>query len=203
MPNKIMLIFLSSISSIALCSCVQNAIPVRDDVVPLRTQFDHDAFGGYLEGYTLDGDYISGELIGERSDSIIVVAEKGLIIFPKTSIREAKVIIFDPVPYKGAWALVAPPIIMAFGVGSSYYASSIPLGLVMASINSAAVGATMGAEKSKFNYLRYTGNWEPLLVYARFPGGVPSDLSLNSLTPRSVMVQHGSQPFFDGSQSNE
>ncbi len=202
MANKTILI-LSIIVSLTLFSCVQNAIPVRNDVVPLRNQFDHDAFGGYFEGSSKEGLFISGELIGEKSDSIVVVEEKGFIIFHKSDIKDAKVVFFETIPYKGAWLLIAPPIIMGFGVGSYYYPSSLPLGLIMAAINSSAVGATIGAEKSKFNYLRYSGSWEPLLVYARFPSGIPSGLPLASLSPRSVMVQHGSQPLFDRTQSNE
>jgi hypothetical protein len=169
---------------ILLSACKSNLIMAPQGTVPKRSQLDRDGFGGYIT-LMADGYYHTGELIGVRNDTIVVLGDKSLSKISMEQITYGQVIVHSPNSYVAAGVLPMIPNIALFTI-SGYGGSPAGLGILLSAINAGGLAAASGTENLKYNYFDWSTAKAEVLKYSRFPGGIPAQVRLDDLQPRPL-----------------
>ncbi|MFC3417578.1 hypothetical protein [Algoriphagus hitonicola] len=168
----------------ALSGCASNLVQAPKGSVPNRSNLDRDGYGGYVT-LVADGNYILGELIGNRNDTVMVLGEHGLTRVPMDQITFGQLIAHDPNDYLGVGLLSVIPNALMMTVGG-YGGGPIAYGLVFSVINLFGMSTAMGTEDLKFNDFDWSKEKDELLKYSRFPGGIPEPVDLDKLSTRPM-----------------
>jgi hypothetical protein len=168
-----------------LAACAPATVLAPKGTVPKRAQLEQDVFGGYITLKTTDSISYTGELIGVRNDSLVILAETAISI-PRKNISTARVIIHNPNDYKGAAAGLSVPGFLNFTHVGEFGAA--PAALVVSVILNNAIGlaSAQATEIRKINYMDWEEGWEKVAIYSRFPMGIPTGIRLAELNGRDI-----------------
>ena len=169
---------------IGLVGCKTNILLAPVGTVPKRSAFTHDAYGGYITILTADNFSCSGELIGLRNDSIIVLADSVISIGSK-NISKARIIVYSPNKY-GAGFLLAVPNLGLLGLSGEYGGSPASLAVFLTVIDAIGISIAMSTENKKVNYYDWSEGWNEVMKYSRFPYGVPQNINISELKRRII-----------------
>ncbi len=169
---------------IGLVGCKTNIVLAPVGTVPKRSAFTHDAYGGYITILTADNFSCSGELIGLRNDSIIVLADSVISIGSK-NISKARIIVYSPNKYGASWLLALPNLFM-LGAGCDDCGSPTGLAVFLTAIDAIGISIAMGTENKKINYYDWSEGWNEVMKYSRFPYGVPQNINISELKRRII-----------------
>jgi hypothetical protein len=169
---------------LGLFGCVTHAGLSPGDVVPKRNALPHDAYGGYITVQTSDSSRYSGELIGMRNDSIIVLAQMASSILLK-NVSNARIIVHSPNQY-GFWMLLGLPNLLMLTAQCDDCGSPAPLALFLTVIDAVGVSFAAATEKKKIPYFDWTEGWMEVMKYSRFPSGIPQHIKLSELKGREI-----------------
>lgn len=169
-----------------LSGCQTNVIMAPKGSVPKRTELEKDGYGGYFT-LVADGNYITGELIGVRNDSIVVLSNV-LSKVPIDQITYGQVIVHNPNNYLAGGLLPMFPNLILMTIGG-YGGSPIAFGLFLSAINTAGMATASGTENLKVNYFEWKESPSEVLKYSRFPGGIPNQVNLEDLQPRTIPLK--------------
>lgn len=153
--------------------------------VPKRSQLDRDGFGGYIT-LMADGYYHTGELIGVRNDTIVVLGDKSISKITLDQITYGQIIVHSPNNYVAAGVLPMIPNVVLMTIGG-YGGGPAAFGILLSAINAGGLAAASGTENLKFNYFDWSTAKTEVLKYSRFPGGIPAQVSLDNLNPRPIV----------------
>ncbi|WP_296618247.1 hypothetical protein [Marivirga sp.] len=177
---------LTAILLMVLNSCNSNLILAPDGAVPKRTDLDRDLYGGYIT-VIADGETLTGELIGVRNDSIVVLVDNQAFSKPLAQVTYGKIIAHAPNSYVAGGLLPMIPNAIMMTIGG-YGGGPIVVGLLFSGINVGGMGAARATEDQKFNYFEWEKEKEELLKYSRFPAGIPEKVELGRLMGRPLPV---------------
>lgn len=169
---------------IGLVGCKTNIVLAPSGTVPKRNALPYDAFGGYITIQTLDNLNYSGELIGMRNDSLIVLAES-LIYVNSKNISKARIIVFAPNKYGGGY-LLAIPNIGLLGLMGEYGGATAVFAVFLTAIDAIGISIAMGTENKKVNYYDWSEGWNEVMKYSRFPYGIPQSINDSELRRRII-----------------
>lgn len=172
--------------TLILSGCKANIVMAPKGSVPKRTELEKDGYGGYFT-LVADGNYITGELIGVRNDSIVVLSNM-ISKVPIDQITYGQVIVHNPNNYLAGGFLPMFPNLILMTIGG-YGGSPIAFGLFLSAINAAGLAVASGTENLKVNYYEWKESQVEVLKYSRFPGGIPNQVNLEDLLPRPVPVK--------------
>lgn len=178
-------VFVGILLSVAACKTVSVQAPAGK--VPDRKRLEYDGYGGYITLMTLDSISYSGELIGLRNDSTVVLGDHGVTTIASKHIANAKVVVYNPSSYSGAYAMLIPNVLLIVHVGE-FGAGPLALSLLTSAIDLIGIAAARNAERRKTNYYEWSDGWREISKYSRFPGGVPSHVALSTLKSRVSSV---------------
>lgn len=151
--------------------------------VPRRSQLPQDVYGGYITVTTRDSMNFSGELIGMRNDSLVVLADT-VIKMPREAVLSARVIVHLPNDYRtGGYILMGLSSLVMFQAGG-YGEGPIAMGISGILYNGIGLASAQNTENLKINYYDWAEGWENVILYSRFPKGIPVTLNLSELTGR-------------------
>ncbi|WP_296705732.1 hypothetical protein [Algoriphagus sp.] len=173
---------ITAILLMVLNSCTSNIILAPEGAVPKRTDLERDLYGGYIT-IIADGKTLTGELIGVRNDSIVVLVDNQAFSKPLAQVTYGKIIAHAPNSYVAGGLLPMIPNAIMMTIGG-YGGTPILMGLFLSAINAGGMTAAMATENQKFNYFEWEKEKEELLKYSRFPGGIPEKVELGSLMGR-------------------
>lgn len=171
---------------LSLGSCKSNVIMAPKDSVAVRSQLDRDGFGGYITLMS-KGEYIQGELIGVRNDSVVVLTESSVVSSSVDQITYGQLIAHHPNNYVGLGIIPMVPNAIMMTIGG-YGGGPVILGLLFSGINALGIGAAMGTENLKSNFFDWSDEKAEVLKYSRFPGGIPDQVVLGELRSRPKPV---------------
>ena len=171
---------------IGLAGCKTNVVLAPAGTLPKRSAFTYDAYGGYITIQTTDNFSCSGELIGLRNDSIIVLADSVFSIGSK-KISKARIIVYSPNKY-GAGFLLALPNLFMLGAGCDDCSSPAGLAVFLTAIDAIGISIAMGTENKKVNYYDWSEGWNVVRKYSRFPYGIPQNVNLSELKSRPIKI---------------
>lgn len=177
---------ITAIFLMVLNSCTSNLILAPEGTVPKRTDLERDFYGGYIT-VIAGGETLTGELIGVRNDSIVVVVDNQAFSKPLAQVTYGKLIAHAPNSYVAGGLLPMIPNAILMTVGG-YGGAPIITGLFFSAINAVGMGAAGATENQKFNYFEWDKEREELLKYSRFPGGIPETVELGRLKARPLPV---------------
>lgn len=152
--------------------------------VPKRNALPYDAFGGYITVKTNDSAIYSGELIGMRNDTMMVLADSMKYINPK-NISKARIVICSPNQY-GKGFFLALPNLFLLGLSNEYGGGPAGLAIGLTVIDAIGVSIAKGTENKRINYYDWSEGWTEVMKYSRFPSGVPSNIKLSELRSRPL-----------------
>ncbi|QYH39459.1 hypothetical protein GYM62_11940 [Algoriphagus sp. NBT04N3] len=175
---------LTLLVGLVLSSCASNLVLAPDGNVPKRLDLPSDPYGGYIT-IIASGETISGELIGVRNDSLVVLYSNQAISKPLDQVTYGQLIAHDPNSYLAGALIPMIPNALLLTIGG-YGASPLVTALVFSGINLGGMGIASATENRKINYFEWEKEKEQLLKYARFPGGIPEKVNLGSLTNRPI-----------------
>lgn len=182
--------FLISILVLAMSmlSCGKAAfVSAPGGSVPLRKDLEKDVYGSYIILLTTDKTEYRGELIGMRNDTIVVLSsDLNLILRDKVS--SARAIVHLPNNYRvGGGVLMGLSGLVIFQT-PGYGGSAFTLGLFGMLFNGIGLASAQGTEDMKINYFDWSEGWEKVMIYSRFPKGIPSVVKIQELRPREIKV---------------
>ncbi|WP_439481367.1 hypothetical protein [Cyclobacterium plantarum] len=164
----------------SLAACKINSVPVPDGMEVDRISLSSHPYGSYISGMDTNNNYFAGELIGVRNDTMVVLSQT-LHLITKTEVSHARVIIYKPKNYNAGFLMLAPNLIM-MAVGIPYSGSAaLVLGFLFSAGDVAGIMAAKSWEKSGFNYIDWSEDPNKLLIYSRFPAGIPAQINLTAL----------------------
>jgi len=159
-----------------------------DNWLPNTDQIQKEAYGGWLTLYVSDysttqnygtPEEISGEFISSDSINVYLLAVDNLLTINKSDIKEAILELDDKNSLEyGAWAGVGTLATISHG---KFLIISAPLWLIV------GISAASG-ESFRDRYVEEmpaATYWEEVQKFARFPQGIPPNLDLNELKPKS------------------
>lgn len=152
--------------------------------VPNREKLPQDVFGGYVTAKTKNSLTISGELIGMRHDSVFVLGDsiKGI---PRDFIKEARIIVHMPNNYKGPGIALMGLSGLVIIQTAEYGSGPLALGLSGILYNGIGLASAQGTEDKKINYYDWSEGWEKVMLYSRFPDGIPVSVQISALRGRN------------------
>jgi hypothetical protein len=141
--------------------------------LPKTQVIDVNQYGSYIKINRIQGPNVNGELLAVDTTSLIVFADsskqKIVKIVPVSEVKGFTLRYAQPKNYW--WTLFAFPGIC---VSHGWWAIiSVPINLII----SAAV--SVSAENA-FTYSKNDINYDQLRMFARFPGGIPSNVILST-----------------------
>lgn len=165
-----------------LGACVENPDPRH----PSLERMERQGYGAFITITTLAGQEVSGELISvERS--VVRVLRFGAGTGALTWVASTDVKSADVYPYEteggfAAWTLLGVLSTVSHGF---ILVLSAPIWIISGSI--------AGGVESRHNILSYPEHsWGEIVIWARFPQGLPPGLDEESLTtPKARRTKHG------------
>lgn len=164
--------------------CKSNTAVAPQGILPNRSGLPYDAYGGYITIQTQQSAGYSGELIGMRNDSLVILSNN-LISLHKTEVQNGRIIIYDPNSYKKG-LLLAIPNLLLLGLVGNYGYPPLLISLIFTGLNVGAMGIAKYKEELKYNYIDWSGDGDEVIKYARFPRGIPAELNLKLLSTREL-----------------
>lgn len=152
--------------------------------VPKRSMLAQDVFGGYITVTTRDSVKFSGELIGMRNDSLVILSQFIIKIQRKT-VSAARIIVHMPNDYSGAGIALMGASGAVMVHAGTYGGGPLSLGLSGILFNGIGLASAQNTENLKINYFDWSEGWEKVMVYSRFPYGIPSTINLLELKGRN------------------
>lgn len=159
-----------------------------DNWLPNTDQIQREAYGGWLTLYVTDysttqndGDpaEISGEFISSDSNNVYLLTVDNLLTINKSEIKEAILELDDKNTGEYAvWTTLGALSTVSHGMLAGI---SFPLWLIV------GISASSG-ESLRDRYVEELPAdiyWEEVQKFARFPQGLPTNLDLNKLKPKS------------------
>ena len=183
--TKVLLIILA----FCLMECKSNIAVSPEGMLSNRSGWPYDAYGGYITIQTHQSAGYSGELIGIRKDSLVILSNN-LIFIHKTEVLNGRIIIYAPNSYKKGW-LFAIPNLLLLGLMGNYGISPLVISLIFTGLNVGAMGIAISTEELKYNYIDWSGDGDEVIKYARFPKGIPEELNLKLLSTRELVKSKG------------
>jgi hypothetical protein len=153
-------------------------------MVPKRSSLPYDVYGGYITLQTHQNENYSGELIGERNDSLVILSNN-LIYIHKKEVLNGRVVIYVPNSQKKG-LLLAIPNLFLLGLIVNYGSPPIIFSLILTGLNVGAFGIAKSTEELKYNYIEWSGDGSEVIKYARFPNGIPTQLQLKLLSTKNL-----------------
>jgi hypothetical protein len=185
--ERIIWYFLIPLSLALLGGCERNLVLAPKGMVPNRHALPYDPFGSYITIQTSDSIRYSGELIGMRNDSVILLGESVSRINSK-SIFKARVIVHGPNQY-GAGFLFMVPSLFLFGLdGGEYGDGPAVMALLFTIYDAVGLSLAVGTETKKVNYYDWSESPDGVMKYSRFPYGVPQSIKLSELQRRPSSI---------------
>ncbi|MBD3629470.1 hypothetical protein [Cyclobacterium sp.] len=163
----------------SLAACKINSVPVPNGMEVDRISLSSHPYGSYISGMDTNNNYFAGELIGFRNDTMVVLSQT-LRLITKTEVSHARVIIYKPKNYNAGFLMLAPNLVM-MAAGIPYGGSALVIGVLFSAVDVAGIMSAKSWEKSGFNYVDWSENPNKLLLYSRFPAGIPSQIDLTAL----------------------
>lgn len=164
---------------IFLAGCKINSVPVPDGMEVDRISLSSHPYGSYISGMDTNNNNFAGELIGVRNDTMVVLSHT-LHLISKTTVSNARVIIYKPKNYNAGYLMLVPNLIM-MAAGTPYGGSALVLGFLFSAGDVAGIVSAKSWEKSGFNYIDWSEDPNKLLLYSRFPAGIPAKIDLKTL----------------------
>lgn len=164
------------------CSASQLQV-APEGMIPKRKDLPKDVYGGYVSLTTQSQESINGEFLGIYQDSLAIWTNGIKLVHPD-QINQAKIYIFDFNKYLGIYFLTIIPSLALLVHVPEYGGGPLVVAAVFSGINFIGLGAADLTERKKINYFDWNNERLEFLKYARFPNGVPSDISLNTLQGR-------------------
>ena len=165
-----------------MASCASTRAP--NNAVPRRSAFEYDAFGGYMTLTRKDGTEASGELIGIRNDSVVLLTGACARIV-RNEITKAIIITHNPNEY--AWGYLS---LLATISNGGFLIITGPLWIISTTAavsNENRVWKEYPAKKkpqSRQESVSPEEAWKEVVKFSRFPAGIPSALDLTTLRGR-------------------
>jgi len=169
---------------VGLSGCKSNVVLAPQGTVPKRSALPYDPFGGYITIHTTDNTSYSGELIGMRNDSVIVLTESISLVNSK-DISKARIIVHSPKQY-GAGFLLALPNVFLLGLSRVYGSGPAVTAIFLTIVDAIGISVAIGTENKKVNYYDWSEGWNEVMKYSRFPSGVPPSINLSELKGRII-----------------
>jgi hypothetical protein len=185
MKSRLTQLLSTTFIGFTLASCAPAAVLAPKGTVPKRAQLEQDVFGSYITLKTIDSISYTGELIGVRNDSIVILSESAIGI-PRKNISTARVIIHNPNDYRGAAAGLSVPGVLNFAHVGEFGAAPAALAISVILNNAIGLAAAQSTENKKINYMDWEEGWEKLVLYSRFPMGIPISIHLVDLKGRII-----------------
>ena len=173
---KSKLIFLTSLAWLIGCTAVK--APVGS--VPKRTDLSIDAYGGWMEVQLLSTNTSrSGEFIAISNDTIYLMPSEKVVKYAVSDISTARIIYFNTeTDSYNNWTRIVSVSTLTNGL---FLIFTLPLAL------STGISTT-NAEADRVNYVDYPAtSIDELKKYARFPQGMPREVTLDMLKPRAIV----------------
>jgi hypothetical protein len=169
-----------------LCGCeTPNYVLAPKSSLPVRDRLPQDVFGSYITVTASDSSLFSGELIGMRNDSLFILSDS-LVTIHRNHVSKARIIVHLPNNYKtGGFVLMGLSGLVMIHGGGEYGGGPIGLGVASILINGIGLASAQETENKKINYFDWSEGWEKVIVYSRFPQGIPSTIKLSELNARS------------------
>jgi hypothetical protein len=153
--------------------------------LPVRDRLPQDVFGSFITVTASDSLLFSGELIGMRNDSLFILSDS-LVTIHRNYVSKARIIVHLPNNYKtGGFVLMGLSGLVMIHGGGEYGGGPIGLGVASILINGIGLTSAQETENKKINYYDWSEGWEKVIVYSRFPQGIPSAIKLSELNARS------------------
>jgi len=155
-------------------------------MTPKRKNLDQDTYGGYIRLLTLSNQNINGEFLGIRQDSL-VVWDGAIKTVHRNQISQGKIYVFE---YNSYGVYMIPALIP--NIALLYHIPEFGAGpFVMAGLFSGIIllggGSADLTELKKQNYFDWNEERQEFLKYARFPHGIPPDISLDELVGKTFI----------------
>ena len=141
--------------------------------LPATRQLDINEYGSYITIILKSNSELYGELIAIDSQNLVFLPEKGLkcVIVPLTNIDRFVLRYAKPKHYGYSIPLgLVLPVIHGF-----YSIFTLPLHLVV------TIAVTVSGETA-FKYNSRNMNYNKLVMFARFPQGIPPGIDIASIT---------------------
>jgi hypothetical protein len=152
------------------------------NAVPNRDRLPEDVYGGYITLTSRDSVILTGELIGMRNDSLFILSEKMTSVH-RNNVVKARVIVHLPNNYKGTGIALTGASGLVI-IQAAEYEGALGLGLGSMLLNGIGLVSAQETENMKINYYDWSEGWEKVIIYSRFPNGIPETLKLSELTAR-------------------
>lgn len=182
------------VSAMSLFSCGPAAyVSAPVGSIPLRKNLEMDVHGSYITLLTTDSITHSGELIGIRNDTIVILSDNvnimllnRLSLIARNRVSSARIIVHLPNNYRvGGGIAMGLSGAVIFHTGG-YGSAPLAMGLWGLAFNGIGLASAQGTEDMKVNYFDWSEGWEKVMIYSRFPKEIPSTISLEELQPRNV-----------------
>jgi len=163
---------------IVVCGC--SSVKAPKESVPRRKAIATDAFGGWVTiSLKTNQNSIQGEFIAVASDSVYIMIDNEVQLVSRADINNARVIFFNTESGSyGVWTFLNSLATISNGY---FLIFTLPLNLIT------GISTTTG-ESKRINYYDYPAlTWEELNKYARFPQGIPEQLDIKEIKPRSIV----------------
>ncbi len=163
MKTKISLLFVL-IGLLFSCSVPQ--------YLPPSQQIDVNRYGSHIKLFQKNGKRVSGELIAVDHQSVVVLVEstKNCITVPINQIYRFKLRYARPAHY--GWSI---PLFTLSTISHGFFLIiTAPLNLIL------TISVTVGGENA-FTYSQKDMSYEKLIMFARFPQGIPSNVDLANI----------------------
>lgn len=150
--------------------------------LPSVEYIDVDQNGSYIKINNKTPEYLGGELIAVDSNSIVVMSEKKkrCITIEKSKVKKYSLRYAKTKNY--GWTI---PVFALSSISHGFYAIvTLPLNLI------ATIAITASSSKAS-SYTDKTISYDQLRMFARFPQGIPPNISLESIKP--VKIKDGSK----------
>ncbi|MGA2297829.1 MAG: hypothetical protein ABSG15_09815 [FCB group bacterium] len=139
-------------------------------------------FGAYIMIYLKDWNYVEGEFITIKKDSLIILQgayndnKKKVIFVLKKNIEDITLRYAYPTNY--GWTI---PLFMALSVSHGFYALlTMPANIIATSVVTGAGQGAYDYDIMRDEHFKIK-TYEQLLMFARFPQGLPANVDLSKL----------------------
>lgn len=118
-----------------------------------------------------------------RNDSLFILSEEMGSIH-RNNVVKARVVVHLPNNYKGAGIALIGASGLVIIQAAEYGGGAAGLGIGNMLLNGIGLASAQGTEDMKINYYDWSEGWEKVMIYSRFPNGIPETLKLPELTSR-------------------
>ncbi len=177
---------LAAVLMICLTGCASSVHLAPPGYVPKRADLLSDVYGSYITLRTTNGQY-SGELIGMRNDSVVVLGPAYFNEILRSEILDGRLIVHQPNSYAGGFVTMIPNVLLL--TISGYGSDPAQLSLILTLVDILGMLPAKGAESGIKNYFDLVEGWTKVMQYARFPAGIPAEVNISTLSKRPFKME--------------